>query len=135
MVKNPPASAEDMGSIDPWSGKIPHVVEQLSLYVTATEPAAAITEAHVPRICVPHQEKSPHSEKTSHPDEKQPLLSGTHSQQQRPSTVKKSGSASHQSEYHLFHIVSFYSYSPHAMGSHKSEGDFQSRKGIGVLGY
>lgn len=33
--------------------------EQVSLKATTTEPAAAITEAHVPRICAPQQEKSP----------------------------------------------------------------------------
>ena len=35
---------------DPWSGKIPHAKEQLSLLVTATEPAH-------PRDCTPQQEK------------------------------------------------------------------------------
>ena len=38
VVKNPPANAGDMGSI-PWSGKIPHAAEQLSLCATASEPA------------------------------------------------------------------------------------------------
>ena len=37
MVKNPPANAADSGSIPPWSGKIPHAMEQLSLCATATE--------------------------------------------------------------------------------------------------
>ena len=35
MVKNPPANAGDK----PWSGKIPHAAEQLSLCTTTTEPA------------------------------------------------------------------------------------------------
>ena len=38
VVKNPPANAGDTGSI-PWSGKIPHAAEQLSLCATTTEPA------------------------------------------------------------------------------------------------
>ena len=33
VVKNPPANAGD------WSGKIPHVTEQISLCATTTEPA------------------------------------------------------------------------------------------------
>ena len=36
VVKNLPANAE--ARFDPWSGKIPHAVEQLSLCTTATEP-------------------------------------------------------------------------------------------------
>ena len=35
VVKNPPANA----GFEPWSGKIPHAVEQPSLYATTTEPA------------------------------------------------------------------------------------------------
>ena len=38
VVKNPPANAGDTRSI-PWSGKIPHAVEQLSPCATTTEPA------------------------------------------------------------------------------------------------
>ena len=38
MVENPPANAGDMGSFDPWSGKIPHAAEQLSLCATTAEP-------------------------------------------------------------------------------------------------
>ena len=49
--KNLPANAGDMGSI-PGSGKIPHTVEQLSL-------GATTAEAHIPRACVPRQEKPP----------------------------------------------------------------------------
>ena len=38
MVSNPPANAEDMGSIPGlWSEKIPYVWEQLSLSITNTE--------------------------------------------------------------------------------------------------
>ena len=36
VVKNLPASAGDMGS-DPWSGKSPHAMEQLSPHSTSTE--------------------------------------------------------------------------------------------------
>ena len=36
MIKHPPASAED--GFDPWSGKIAHAAEQLSLCSTTTEP-------------------------------------------------------------------------------------------------
>ena len=47
---------------DPWSGKIPHVVEQPSFYAATTEPVlwslgAATTEAHEPRACGLQQEK------------------------------------------------------------------------------
>ena len=38
VVKNPPANAGDKGSIEPWSGKIPHAAEQLSLCATTNEP-------------------------------------------------------------------------------------------------
>ena len=34
--KNPPANAGD--SFDPWSRKIPHITEQLSPWITPTEP-------------------------------------------------------------------------------------------------
>ena len=37
VVRNPPANAGDTGS-SPWSGKIPHAVEQLSPCTTTTEP-------------------------------------------------------------------------------------------------
>ena len=37
VVKNPPANAGDTGS-EPWSGKIPRAVEQLSPCTTTTEP-------------------------------------------------------------------------------------------------
>ena len=38
VAKNLPANAEDTGS-SPGLGRFPHVVEQLSLYATTTEPA------------------------------------------------------------------------------------------------
>ena len=56
---------------EPWSGKIPHAAEQLSLCATTTEPVlyspqattteprATTTEAHVPRARAPQQEKPP----------------------------------------------------------------------------
>ena len=50
-VKNLPANAGDTG-LDPWSGKIPHASEQLSLCTTTTE-------ARVPRACALQQEKPP----------------------------------------------------------------------------
>ena len=37
VVKNLPANAGNT-SYDPWSGKIPHTAEQLSLCATTTEP-------------------------------------------------------------------------------------------------
>ena len=37
MVKNPPPSAGDVGSILGWRTKIPHAVVQLSLCATTTE--------------------------------------------------------------------------------------------------
>ena len=37
MVENPPANAGGHG-FDPWSGKIPHAAEQLSLCATTAEP-------------------------------------------------------------------------------------------------
>ena len=38
VVKNPPANAADLGLIPPWSGNIPHAMEQRSLYATTAEP-------------------------------------------------------------------------------------------------
>ena len=54
VVKNPHASAGDMGSI-PWSGKIPQAAEQLS-------PCTTTTEARAPRAPALQQEKPPQSE-------------------------------------------------------------------------
>ena len=47
VVKNPPANARDV--FDPWSGKIPHAVEQLS-------PCAKLKLVH-PRAPAPQQKK------------------------------------------------------------------------------
>ena len=47
VIKNLSANAGDMGSIP---GPISHAVEQLP-------PCATTTEAHMPRACVPQQEK------------------------------------------------------------------------------
>ena len=49
VVKNLPANARGHG-FQPWSGKIPHAAEQLSLCTTTTE-------ALVPRSCALQQEK------------------------------------------------------------------------------
>ena len=48
VVKNPPANAQDTGSI-PGPGKSPQAAEQLSSYVTTTEPMN-------PRSCALKQE-------------------------------------------------------------------------------
>ena len=52
VVKNPPASVGDVGSI-PNSGRTPHATEQVHLCATTIEPVlqslgAAATEAHMP---------------------------------------------------------------------------------------
>ena len=52
---------------DPWSGKIPHATEQLSLYTTTTEsglrsPSDATTEPMSPGACALQREKPvPHN--------------------------------------------------------------------------
>ena len=38
LVGNPPASAGERG-FEPWSGRIPHAMEELSPCTTAAEPA------------------------------------------------------------------------------------------------
>ena len=48
--------------LNPWSGKIPHVAEQLSPHSRLQElqvviQHAATTEAHASRVCAPQQEK------------------------------------------------------------------------------
>ena len=68
VVRNPPANVGGQ-EFESWSGKMPHVVEQLSWGTTITEPAACepqllspratTTEAHVPRARAPQQEKPP----------------------------------------------------------------------------
>ena len=45
VVKNPPANAGDT-RFGPWSGKIPHAMEQLSWCATATEPARLEPTSH-----------------------------------------------------------------------------------------
>ena len=55
---------------EPWSGKIPHAMEQLNPYATTTEPALwslrdTTTEARVPQLLKPaHREPVLHNEKT-----------------------------------------------------------------------
>ncbi|KAJ8794086.1 hypothetical protein J1605_019078 [Eschrichtius robustus] len=49
---------------EPWSGKIPHASEQLSLCATTTEPVlqsprGTTPEAQAPRACALQQEKPP----------------------------------------------------------------------------
>ena len=63
MIKNPPASAGDTGSI-PGPGRSHMTMEQLSQCATTTEPAlyslwATTTEARAPRARAPQQEKPP----------------------------------------------------------------------------
>ena len=67
VVKNPPARGH---GFNPWSGEIPHAVEELSPCATTTEPVLWIrgaatteprdanTEDHAPRARAPRQEKS-----------------------------------------------------------------------------
>ena len=50
---NRPANAGDIGSLNPWSGKIPHATEQLGLRATTIQlvlwsPETPATEAHAP---------------------------------------------------------------------------------------
>ena len=58
MVRNPPASAGDTGSIPGPGTQIPLAAGQLN-------PGATPTEAAHSRACAPPQEKPPH-EKTTH---------------------------------------------------------------------
>ena len=55
MVKNPPAYAEDTGSIPGLGTKIPHALEQLS-------PCATTPEALRPGARAPGRESPPHRE-------------------------------------------------------------------------
>ena len=53
VVKNPPANAGDMVFFNPWSRKILHAVQQLSLCTTTIEPVlyspgVTTNEAHTP---------------------------------------------------------------------------------------
>ena len=80
VVKNLPANAGDR--FDPWSGKIPHAAEQLSLWPTATE-------ADLPRARAP-QEKPSQQEAQAPQLERNPhwlQLQKAHAQHQRPSEV------------------------------------------------
>ena len=43
VVKNPPSSAGDAGSIPGWGTKIPHTAGQLSPQIATTEPARSGT--------------------------------------------------------------------------------------------
>ena len=47
MVKNLPCSAGDMGSIPDWWTKIPHAVEQLSLWATTRESVLCNESSHI----------------------------------------------------------------------------------------
>ena len=62
VLRNLPANARH--GFDPWSGKIPHATEQVSLCATTAKPSlqgppAATTEAHVPRACALQEEELP----------------------------------------------------------------------------
>ena len=48
VVKNPPSSARDMGSIPGWGTKIPHALGQLSPCTETMEPPAR-SRTHVPQ--------------------------------------------------------------------------------------
>ena len=63
MVKNLPAKAGDTGSIS-WSGKIPHVLEQLSLGSTTIEP---VQQSPCSATREPTTVRSPHPVKKSSP--------------------------------------------------------------------
>ena len=100
MVKSLPANVGDTG-FDPWSGKIPHAVEQLSPCTTTTEPVlynprATTTEARAPRAHAPQQEKplqrgatamrNPHTTTKGSPCSLQ--LEKARAKQQRPNAAK-----------------------------------------------
>ena len=57
VVEHPPASAGGH-RFDPWSGKMPHAMEQLSLCTTATEPTHLETTLH--------SNRNHHNEKLMH---------------------------------------------------------------------
>ena len=69
MVKNPPANAGDMGS-DPWPGKIPHAMEQLSLWATTTKAQVALEP-------VLHNKRSHRNEKPANHNGEEALLPRT----------------------------------------------------------
>ena len=68
VVENLPANAGDTG-FEPWSGKIPHAVEQLGPWATTTKPARL--EA------VLRNKKGRDSERPAHHDEEWPPLATT----------------------------------------------------------
>ena len=93
VVKNPPASAGDTGSI-PGSGRSHMPAEQLSLCATTTE-------AHLPRAHAPHK-RSPCNEKPTLCNKEEPLLSTTREkpeQQQRPSAAKNKQKKNYPAQY------------------------------------
>ena len=72
MVKSPPSSAGDAGSIPGGGTRVPHATGQLSQRAATTEPAcsrahapqiesqrATTTEPMLPGACVPQLERSP----------------------------------------------------------------------------
>ena len=80
---------------DPWLGKIPHAMEQLSPCATTTEPVlqslrATTTEAYVPTARALQREgtamRSPRTATKSSPCS--PQLKKAHAQQRRPNAAK-----------------------------------------------
>ena len=70
MVKNPPSSAGDVGSIPGWGTRIPHAAGQLGPHATTAELACHNRRACVPQTtepvcsgaCVPQLEReNPHA--------------------------------------------------------------------------
>ena len=67
MVKNPPATAEDTGSIPGQGTKIPYAVEQLG-------PHATTTEACVPRTCATRPTRNVTTMRKPHPHQEEQAL-------------------------------------------------------------
>ena len=67
MVKHPPSSAGDVGSISGWGTKIPHAAGQLSPCATTTEPAHS--RAHAPKLESLHAQRTATREKPTHCNE------------------------------------------------------------------
>ena len=57
MVKNPWATTGDR--FDPWSRKIPHAAEKLSLWAATTELKLQLSEPHMPRVHAVQEERPP----------------------------------------------------------------------------
>ena len=75
----PPGKPANEGGhgFNPWSRKIPHSVEQLSLGVTTSEPMCCkYWSPPGPRACALQQKKS-HNEKPTHHNREQPPLAAT----------------------------------------------------------